>query len=116
MTAFDPGINSRIVSSAATNNATIAKASGGKIVGIDGVNTNAAIRFLKFYDKATLPNPAADVPVMTFALAASVPFNRLGFGFNFLNGVSYALVTGSADNDNTSVGAGDIVGLNVLVI
>lgn len=111
---FDPGAASRIPSSAATNNATVAKASPGKAVAVNGVNTNAAVRWLKFYDMATTPNPAVDVPVLSIALAASIPFNHPLYSFNFKVGVAYALVTGAADNDNTAVGAGDVLGLNVM--
>lgn len=109
-----PGISSRIVSSANSNNATIAKVGGGNLYGFDLVNAVASVRYLKFYDKATAPAPATDVPVLVFTLQASVPRTVLGLNFRFINGISFILVTGNADTDNTAVGAADILGLNVL--
>lgn len=113
--SYDPGIASRIPSSAATNNATVAKASPGTLAGFDVFNTNAAARYLKFYDKATTPAPATDVPVLTFYLGPTAPRTVFGIDFKFLVGIGYALVTGAADADNTAVGAGELTGLNVVV-
>lgn len=105
---------SRIVSSAATNNATVAKASAGQLKSIIGYNSNAAVRYLKLYNKATAPTVGTDTPVLTIPLAPSKDFNILfGDGFWFTTGIGYGLVTGSADSDNTAVGAGDILGLNL---
>lgn len=114
MSAFGPsGTPSRIPSSAATNNATVAKASAGELYAVTGYNSNAALRYLKFYNKATTPAPAADTPFLTIALPPTTAFGLNFDGFKFSTGISYALVTGSGDTDNTSVGAGDILGLNV---
>lgn len=116
MSSYDPAIASRIVSSGASNNATSAKASPGFLRSVIGVNATAGVKYLKFYDKATAPNPAADTPVLVFALPASAPFNLGAYDFKFSIGIGYAIVTGTADNDNTAIAAGDILGLNVMII
>ncbi|HET8870412.1 MAG TPA: hypothetical protein VFM48_08205 [Aquabacterium sp.] len=105
---------SRIVSAANSTNATVAKATGGAVFRITGQNTNAAARYLKLYDKATAPTVGTDTPVETLPLPASSPFNfEWSNGRSFSAGISYALTTGSADNDTGALTAGDVVGLNV---
>lgn len=108
-----PNSVSRIASSAASNNATLAKASAGDVCNISGYNANAAVRYLKLYNKASAPSPASDTPFAVFALPPTATFNYQLSSLYFSTGIAYALVTGSADNDNTSVGAGDILGLNI---
>lgn len=114
--AYMPGITSRIPSSAATNNATSGKVGEGFLSGFSGYNTNAAVRYLKFYDKASAPTVGTDVPVLTYALPPTTAFAIPAFDYHFKLGLAYALVTGAADNDNTAVGAGDILGLNILMV
>lgn len=104
---------SRIVSAAATTNATSAKATPGTLYSIKGYNAVAA-RYLKFYDKASAPTVGADTPVLTLYLPAATAFVLdWSMGRYFATGIAYALTTGSADNDTGALTAGDIVGLNV---
>lgn len=105
---------SRIVSAANSNNATVAKDNRAKLFRTTGLNAAASTRYLKFYDKLTSPAVGTDTPKLTVALPASTAFSIDFGGLIFSNGLSYALVTGSADSDNTSVTAADILGLNVI--
>lgn len=114
-----PTAANRIPSAAGSNNATVVKASAGRLWHVNGFNAAAAVRYIKFYDKATAPAPATDntLLALVFALQASVPFSfALGgmWGFPFLTGIGFALVTGASDTDNTAVTAADILGLNVV--
>lgn len=112
--AFSPiATPSRIASSAASNNATVAKAGEGYLHTVIGYNSNAALRYLKFYNKATVPAPATDIPFMVIPLPPTTAFGINVMGQYFPAGISYALVTGIAENDNTGVGAAEILGLNV---
>lgn len=106
---------SRIPSSAATTNATVAKASAGTLHAISGYNSNAAVRYLKIYNKATAPTVGTDTPILTLAIPATsaIPPTLLPMGMYFSAGISYALTTGAADADTAAVGAGDILGLNL---
>lgn len=105
---------SRIVSSANSNNATSAKASAGTVYNISGYNSNAAVRYLKLYNKASAPTVGTDTPILTLPLPPTAPFNfPFATGMYFGTGIAYGMVTGSADADNTSVGAADILGLNI---
>lgn len=109
-----PNQTSRIVSSAATTNATVAKATAGDLFRFSGYNSNAAARYLKIYNKGTAPVVGTDVPIWTEYLAPQAKF-ELSFpkGLYFSAGISYALVTGAADADATAVAAADILALNL---
>lgn len=118
MTATNPtSVTSRIISSAASTNATVAKATPCTLYGAFGYNTNAAARYLKIYNKATAPTVGTDVPVLTVYLPPTSSFNisLTTGGLNLSNGCAYALTTGAPDADTGAVTAGDIIGLNVLV-
>ena len=106
----------RLVSAAGTDNATLARTGPRLVRQITGHNAAAAVRYLKLYNKATAPTVGTDTPVMTIALAASLPFN-IQFpeeGLYFSLGLGYGLVTAAADNSTAAVTAADIVGLNIL--
>lgn len=95
---------------AATTNATVVKASAGVLGMVCVSNLNAAVRYLKIYDKATAPNPAVDVAKIVVAIpTGSVPVNLAipDEGITFAAGISFALVTGILDNDNTAVAASE---------
>ena len=107
---------SRIVSSAATTNATVAKAGAGDIFSVQGFNTTGAAIYLKLYNKATSPSVGTDTPVKTImipaggAVSASCAWPT---GFYFSAGISYALTGAAADSDTTAITAGAIVCLNI---
>lgn len=108
-----PNASSRIVSAAATTNATLAKASAGDLHITSGNNINAAIRYLKIYNKATAPVVGTDVPVITMALEPLKSFHVDWGGQYFSAGIAYALTTGAADADTGALTAGDILGLSI---
>lgn len=103
---------SRIVSAAATTNATVAKAANGTLRRVTGYNAAASARFLKFYDKSTAPTVGTDTPRKTLYLPASTAF-AIDCDDYFGQGISYALTGLAADNDTTALTAGDVVCLNV---
>lgn len=96
--------------SAATTNATIVKASGGRVLGWALANTNASWRYVKLHNQTTTPTAGTGV-VRTI----SIPPNglaqmKLEGGIAFTTGIGLTTVTGSADADTTAVAVGDIVG------
>jgi hypothetical protein len=113
-----PSNNSLLPSAAATINATVVKASAGRLYKVKGYNAAAAVRYIKFWNKATTPAPASDAALIMFAypLKASDQFDidLTPIGFAFSTGIGYTLSTGSANTDATAVTAADIVGLNVM--
>lgn len=112
-TRFKGAQASRIPSAAATTNATVAKAGAGDLHMVSGYNAAAAVRYIKFYDKATAPTVGTDTPVLMYALAPSAAFNLNADGFFFSTGISYALTTGAADADTGALTLADVVGLSV---
>lgn len=97
---------------AATNNATVIKATGGKLGFVSASNVNAAAVYLKFYDKATAPDPSTDTPKLIFIIpggATGAGTNQPipAAGINFVNGISFILVTGIGDTNNTAVSANE---------
>jgi len=100
--------------SAASTNATSVKASAGTLYMVTASNVNAAVRYLKLYNKASAPTVGTDTPVFTFA----IPGNTAGAGTNipipnvgiaFPTGIAFALTTEATDAGTTAVAANEIV-------
>lgn len=99
--------------SAASTNATSLKGSAGQVYTIYAHNINAAVRYLKLYNKATSPTVGTDTPVMTLPIPAAATGNGFvldtgGMGIEFTTGIAYALTTGIADSDTGAVAANEI--------
>lgn len=96
--------------SAASTNATSVTGAAASLSGLFVTNANAAVRYLKLFDKATAPTLGTDTPVYTVPIPAANANNpRIEFarGLKFDNGIAIALTTGIADNDTGAVGAND---------
>lgn len=75
-------------------------------------NVNAAVRYLKLFDKATTPVNGTDTPIMTIPLPASGAPLNLDFSANpiiFKFGLGMSLVTGAADSNTTAPAASEQV-------
>jgi len=111
-TGADVGTLFRLLSAASTN-ATSLKGSAGTLYAIYAVNLNAAVRYLKFYNKASAPTVGTDTPVLTLPIPASA--TGAGFiwnldpGADFSTGIAYATTTGVADADTAAVAANEII-------
>jgi hypothetical protein len=79
-----------------------------------GYNNNAALRYLKLYDKATAPIVGTDIPKLLIPLPPTTAFSVLIRALEFERGVGFALTTGQAHADTGAVGADDIRGLSIL--
>lgn len=99
-------------SAAGSTNITVVKGAPTKLLAGSVKNTSAAVRYVKFYNKATVPVLASDTPVFKVALSAGETFriaDLVGIvGHTFELGFGYALTTGAADNDATAVTADDL--------
>ena len=88
---------------------SIIKAFAGGILDLTMSNANAAIRYVKLYDKATAPT-SSDTPIRTYLLPPSstvvVPVTD---GIDFVNGISIRASTGVADSNNTAPTANDVI-------
>lgn len=101
------------LSTGASDDATVVKASAGTLYTLVLTNTNAAVRYVKFYNKATAPG-TGDTPVLRIAVPGSttgggvaVPIPPQGIAFS--TGISFRMVTGVADNDGTDVAANEVI-------
>ena len=105
---------SRLMSSAATTNATLAKNSAGDLKKITGLKATAVNCFLKIYNKASAPTVGTDTPVFTLPLMASSAFNfDFGDGYYFSTGIAWAITLLSTDADTTAIAAGDVLALTI---
>lgn len=91
------------------NTGSIIKAFPGGVFDLVMSNANAAIRYVKLYDKATAPT-SSDTPIRTYLLPPSstvvVPITD---GVDFLFGISIRATTGVADNNNTGPTTNDVL-------
>lgn len=99
--------------SANTTNATSVKGSAGQIGYIHAINLNAAVRYLKIYNKATSPTVGTDTPVQTFPIPASTTGAGFVFqptpGMDLTTGIGMAITTGIADADTGAVASNEII-------
>lgn len=100
---------SRVVAVASTN-ATVAKASAGHLYGYEIFNDAAAVRYVKFVNKASSPTVGSDSVAMTVMLPADSS-RAIWFpeGIAFSLGITYYTVTGFADSDTAAVTANDLI-------
>lgn len=95
--------------SAGTTNATSVKASAGMLYEAVLCNSNAAIRWVKFYNSASAPTPGSGTPSESIMVPAnSTVVIKWGNGNPFTTGIAYCTVTGAADTDATAVTANDL--------
>lgn len=95
--------------STASTNATVVKASSGTIFNMAYANMGNADVFVKFYNKATTPNPSVDTPVFIWP-ATKIAHDSIAFGVNpvtFPTGIAFAIV--STINDGGNVTANSVV-------
>lgn len=119
MAAYDPdpklgATPFRLVAAGVTEDKTVVKASPGRLLSVNASNIAAAAAHIKFYDKASVPAVASDVPVWGFTLGGNTagapfapPLPPEGIVFNV--GIAFVIVTGAANTDATEVTAADVV-------
>lgn len=97
------------LNSAATTNATLVDAGAHTIFSISASNANAAVRYLKIYNKATAPTVGTDRPILTLPIPATGLVHIPTFmGIRCPLGIGMALTTGVADSDTAAVAVNDI--------
>ena len=100
----------RLVSAASTNLSKL-KNLGADVKGFAIINTNAAARYVKFYDVA---DPGPTVGTTAPALTVLVPatgqvLQSWPDGIYFQYGLWLATTVNAVDSDTTAVGAGDLI-------
>jgi hypothetical protein len=102
----------RLLSAAATTNATSVLAESGTVRHISLRNAKAAAVFLKLYDKASAPTVGTDTPRMTIHIPATSDYAQQ-MDMYFSQGIAYALTTAAADADTGALVAADVICLNI---
>lgn len=96
-------------STADLNQATVQQL-GGNLRGVIAVNTNAAARFLKFYDQTDAVVVGTSIPVLTVQLAPSAMTTIFPTdGINFKLGIAMAMTVSAPDSAVDAIGAGDVI-------
>jgi hypothetical protein len=98
------------INSAASTNAAFIKNAAGTVYAIVASNTNAATRYVKFYNKASAPTLGTDVPLITIAVPTNgtVSVNFGALGHRFATGIAIAITAGAADSDTAVIGANEV--------
>lgn len=93
-------------------NATVVKAAKATLYAFQFFNNTAAAKYVKLYNKAAAPAPAADAALIVRRLV--IPANGIlsfhaeeGLGA-FTSGLAYAITGAIADTDTTAVAAADV--------
>lgn len=104
------GLTTSKTVSAASTNATAVKTSPGRVHGFAASNVNAAVRYLKLYNKASAPTVGTDVPFMTLSLPPGTNTNmNWPAGILFSTGIAFALTTEATDAGSTGVSVSEHV-------
>lgn len=87
----------------------IVKAAAGRLYALSISNSNATVRYVRLYNKATAP-ATSDTPIKKYVVPAgsTVIAHLPVFGSYFSTGISWRITTGIADNDDTAASANDI--------
>jgi hypothetical protein len=104
------GLSISSLVSAASTNATVAKASAGQLYGYSVFNAGDEPVYLKLYNQATTPTVGTDTPVVRLLVPAGSGANlHLDKGVAFATGIAFALTAGLADADATAVAAAEVL-------
>jgi hypothetical protein len=103
------GTTTSTLNSAATTNATSLKATAGILYAVTAMNTSAAIKYIRIYNKASAPTVGTDIPIMVIAVPATAS-KEVWFpvGIKFSTGIAYAITNAASATDATAVAAGDV--------
>jgi hypothetical protein len=99
------------VTSTASTNAGVAKASGGQLGAVTISNPSAATVYFKLYNKATAPTVGTDTPTAIIPVAGTttVTHSWPPNGLRFNAGIAYAITAGMAATDTAAIAAGVLV-------
>lgn len=111
--ATSPGLLQHSRMATADINATVIKATPGKVYGFQIFNNTASAKYVRLYDKASAPAPAADSALIRRRLiipANGIVSYHVGQGIDgFAAGIAYVASGAAGDTDTTALAANDLV-------
>jgi hypothetical protein len=109
-TGSAPQLPSSYISLAGTN-ALVISAGASNFFALFITNTTAFMKFVKVYNRGTLPTIGTDVPTWTIGVPpmATIDISNSFAGARFLSGISIGITGGYAVTDTTPVAAGDVI-------
>src|SRR6478752_7194610 len=110
-TSLGPGVTPyKLIASGVSADQNLVAAGSRVLYSISASNANAALRYVKLYNKATAPVVGTDIPTCVFAIPPSNSVNlTFNAGIAFPLGLGIGLVTGVIDGNSTSIGASETV-------
>jgi hypothetical protein len=103
-----------LYASAASTNSTMVSSQLRVVKSVTGYNAATSARYLKLYNKASVPVVGSDTPFKVLYLPPSASFHfSWPSGIQFNLGVGYGLTTGPGSADTAAVSANDILVMNV---
>ncbi len=94
--------------SLASINATVVVTGPGRLCQVIVGNANAAVRYLKFYDKASSPTLASDTPFLVIPIPPANAAPPINCDIPFVQGLGFVMTTGGADTNTGAVAADEI--------
>jgi hypothetical protein len=101
------------VLTAASTNATVVKASAGRLIGWSLTNTTAAVKAVHIHNLAVAPTVGTSVPLFTIILPPSAGGSKemnLPGGIAMATGLAYSITGAIGDLDTTVTAVGDVIG------
>jgi hypothetical protein len=100
------------VLTAASTNATLLKATAGRVFSICLTNTTASVRVLHMHNMTTTPTVGSSIPTYSVVIPANGTVQwHSPLGRAHTTGISYSITTGIADLDATATAVGDVIGV-----
>jgi len=95
--------------STATTNADTIVGAAATLYHISATNTNASVRYLRLYNKASNPTVGSDAVVHCWAIPGNGGIVLdIANGWRFTTGIALSLTTGAADSNTSAVAADEI--------
>jgi hypothetical protein len=99
------------LTTAATTNAAVIKASSGNLFEVSVFNPTAAVIYAKLYNKTTAPTVGTDVPILVVPVPVngnvSIEFGNIGKRFS--SGIAIAATAGPLSTDTAAIAAGALI-------
>ncbi len=99
------------IQSAASTNATLIKATAGRVFGWTLTNTTASVKIVRLYNLTVAPTVGTSTPVNNIVIPPNGTVTQsVPVGLSHATGISYSITGGLPDLDATAVAANDVIG------